>query len=181
MGRSKGFKKDRMYITHTEWVNDWGGKKVEREKRLPQKALQFFCCNLTLQPWTDPVCTIDGTIYDLVAIIPWIKKHKVDPVKGVPLKSGDLIKLNFFTNQEGKFHCPTSYKVFTDYTHIVAIKPTGNVYAWEAIENLNIKPKYFKDLITGQEFTKADIITLQDPNDTTKKKKLIIIFTCSRD
>jgi len=170
MGRSKGFKKDRMYITQTEWVNDWGGKKVEREKRLPQKALQFFCCNLTLQPWTDPVCTKDGIIYDLLSIIPWLKKHKVDPVSGVPLKPGDLIELKFHKNQDGKFHCPISYKTFTDFTHIIAVRQSGNVYAWEAIENLNIKPKHWKDLLTGEEFTRADIITIQNPNDAAKQE-----------
>uniref|UniRef100_A0A6B2L1Y4 Uncharacterized protein n=1 Tax=Arcella intermedia TaxID=1963864 RepID=A0A6B2L1Y4_9EUKA len=169
MGRSKGFKKDRMYITKTEWVNEWGGKKAEREKRLP-KTLQFYCCNLSLQPWTDPVCTSKGTIYDLLNIIPWVKKHKVDPVTGEPLKSGDLITLNFSKNNEGKFHCPITYKEFTDFTHIVAIKTSGNVYSYEAVENLNIKPKCWKDLISEVPFTKADIIHLQDPNDNTKKE-----------
>jgi len=169
MGRSKGFKKDRMYITQTEWVNEWGGKKVEREKRPAQKALQFYCCNLTLQPWTDPVCTSNGVIYDLLAIIPWIKKYKVDPVTGETLKSEDLIKLNFYKNQEGKFHCPITYKVYTDFTHIVAIRNTGNVYAYEAIDNLNIRPKHWNDLVTGEAFTKSDIINLQDPNDNSKQ------------
>jgi len=144
-------------------------KKWKEKKKPAQKALQFYCCNLTLQPWTDPVCTSNGVIYDLLAIIPWIKKYKVDPVTGETLKSSDLIKLNFFKNQEGKFHCPITYKVYTDFTHIVAIKPSGNVYAWEAIENLNIKPKHWNDLVTGELFSRTDIITLQDPNDNSKQ------------
>lgn len=30
-----------------------------------------------------------------------------------------------------KYHCPVTYKVFTPNSHIVAIKPTGNVFAYE--------------------------------------------------
>jgi peptidyl-prolyl cis-trans isomerase-like 2 len=53
--------------------------------------------------------------------------------------------------------------VFTDHTHIVAVKPTGNVYAWEAVEELNVKAKNWKDLITEEPFSRKDIIHLQDP------------------
>jgi len=177
MGRSKGFKKDRMYITHKEWVTDWGGKAEEREKKF-FKTLQFYCCNLSFQPWIDPVCTTDGTIFDLVNIIPWLKKHKIDPVTGKPLKALDLVKLNFFKNPDGQFHCPITYKVFTDFTHIVAVKPTGNVYAFDAIKKLNITPKDWRDLITHEPFTRDDLITIQDPNNIEKQKmeKIFIIL-----
>jgi len=32
----------------------------------------------------------------------------------------------------------------------VAVKPTGNVYCWEAVEELNIKAKDWKDLLTSE-------------------------------
>jgi len=51
----------------------------------------------------------------------------------------------------------------------VAIKTSGNVYAWEAIENLNVKPKHWNDLVTGEPFTRHDILALQDPNDNSKQ------------
>ena len=54
-------------------------------------------------------------------------------------------------------------QVFTESTHIVAIKTSGNVYAYEAIQELNIKPKFMKDLMTDQPFTRKDIIHIQDP------------------
>lgn len=58
----------------------------------------------------------------------------------------------------------TSYlQVFTESTHIVAIKTSGNVYAYEAVQELNIKPKFMKDLLTDQPFTRKDIIHIQDP------------------
>jgi len=31
----------------------------------------------------------------------------------------------------GKYHCPVTFKVFNENTHIVAVKPTGNVFAFE--------------------------------------------------
>lgn len=54
-------------------------------------------------------------------------------------------------------------QVFTESTHIVAIRTSGNVYAYEAVQELNIKPKFMKDLLTDQPFTRKDIIHIQDP------------------
>jgi peptidyl-prolyl cis-trans isomerase-like protein 2 len=79
------------------------------------------------------------------------------------LKSSDLIKLNFTKNDDNEYVDPVTYKVFTDNTHIVALKPTGNVYAWDTIDRLNIKAKNWRDLVSDDEFTRKDIITLQDP------------------
>jgi peptidyl-prolyl cis-trans isomerase-like protein 2 len=93
-------------------------------------------------------------------IIPFIKKYKKNPVTGDTLKVADLIKLNFHKNEKGEYHDPISFKTFTDYSHIVAIKITGNVYSYDTIEELNKKPKYWKDLLTSDTFTYKDIITI---------------------
>jgi hypothetical protein len=34
---------------------------------------------------------------------------------------------------EGMYACPITGKVFTEHTHIAAVKTTGNVYAYEAV------------------------------------------------
>jgi hypothetical protein len=60
--------------------------------------------------------------------------------------------------------------VFNEHSHIVAVKPSGNVYSFEAVDQLNIKPKQWSDLLTGETFTRADIITLQDPTDWSKRQ-----------
>ena len=70
-------------------------------------------------------------------IIPYIKKYKRNPVTGQPLKMTDLIKLNFHKNPKGEYHDPISFKIFTDFTHIVAIKTSGNVYGSDTVEELN--------------------------------------------
>ena len=129
------------------------------------KRLPFNFCAVSLQPFSHPVCTADGTIFDLTNILPWLKKHGTNPVTGLPLKSSELIKLNFAKNEEGEMVDPVTFKVFTDNTHIVALKNTGNVFAYDTVERLNIKAKLWQDLVTDEAFTRKDIITIQDPQN----------------
>uniref|UniRef100_A0A673NHH7 PPIase cyclophilin-type domain-containing protein n=1 Tax=Sinocyclocheilus rhinocerous TaxID=307959 RepID=A0A673NHH7_9TELE len=111
------------------------------------RRLPFDHCSLSLQPFEYPMCTVDG----------------------VKLEAKSLIKLNFSKNNEGKYyHCPVLYTVFTNNSHIVANKVTGNVFSNEAVEQLNIKTKSYKDLLTDEPFTRQDLITLQDPTNLDK-------------
>lgn len=161
MGK-KQHSKDRMYLTKTEWATEWGGAKSKQV--VPFKRLPFYCCSLTFTPFEDPVCTADGSIFDVLHITPYIKKYGKHPVTGTPLNHADLIPLTFHKNSEGEFHCPVLNKVFTEFTHIVAVKTTGNVFCYEAIKELNLKTKNWKELLTDEPFTKEDLITLQNPN-----------------
>ena len=61
---------------------------------------------------------------------------------------------------EGKWCCPILNKEFTSSSHIVANKITGNVFSYEAVQELNLKCKNLEDLISGEPFTRADLITL---------------------
>ncbi|KAF3908506.1 Phosphatase [Orbilia brochopaga] len=58
-----------------------------------------------------------------------------------------------------------SGKVFTNNTHIVAIKASGNVFAAETVDKFNVKAKHWRDLLTDEEFERKDIITIQDPQN----------------
>uniref|UniRef100_A0A7N6A1C2 RING-type E3 ubiquitin transferase n=1 Tax=Anabas testudineus TaxID=64144 RepID=A0A7N6A1C2_ANATE len=159
--------KDKMYITCTEYTNFYGGKRAE----IPQanfRRLPFDHCSLSLQPFEYPVCTEEGVVFDLLSIVPWIKKYGTNPISGEKLEAKSLIKLNFVKNNDGKYHCPVLYNVFTNNSHIVVNKITGNVFSYEAVEQLNIKTKSFKDLLTDEPFTRKDIITLQDPTNLDK-------------
>ena len=51
----------------------------------------------------------------------------------------------------------TQRQEFTDHSKVVAVKPSGNVYAWDAVEELNIKRKNWTDLMTGEPFTRKDV------------------------
>lgn len=111
----------------------------------------------------------------------WLAKHGTNPVTGKPLKEKDLIKLNFARNgdtdanrpevgeaeAQGEMVDPVTFKVFTDNTHIVAIRhgSEANVFAWDTVERLNVKAKMWKDLVDDRDFGRSDIITLQDPQN----------------
>ncbi|KAI8992094.1 peptidyl-prolyl cis-trans isomerase-like 2 [Mycotypha africana] len=165
---------DKLYITHSEWSGEVGqhsaaGGITGKRTSSGFKKLPFYCCSLSLQPFEHPVCTPDGIIFDLVNIIPYIKQYGTNPVTGEKLETKQLIKLKFFKNDKDEYYCPVTYKVFTDHTTIAAIKTTGNVYAYDTIEKLNIKAKHWKDLLTDESFTRKDIIMLQDPHNLEKR------------
>jgi peptidyl-prolyl cis-trans isomerase-like 2 len=75
------------------------------------------------------------------------------------------------TDGKGDLVDPVTYKVFTDNTHIVAIRhgTYANVFAWETVERMNIKAKSWRDLVDDEPFTRADIITLQDPQNAASR------------
>ncbi|KAG7306915.1 hypothetical protein JYU34_007022 [Plutella xylostella] len=162
--------KDKMYLTYTEWTTLYGGKRsgTAVEEDTSFKRLPFDHCSLCLQPFDEPFCDEDGNIFELKAIIEFVKKFKVNPVTGKKFDAKSLTKLNFFKNAQEDYHCPVLFKLFTKNSHIVAVKPTGNVYSYEAVEQLNIKGKNWKDLINDTPFTRSDIITIQDPNNLNK-------------
>ncbi len=169
MGK-KRHSQDKLWITYKELVQDWGGKTEESlRKRTVNRRLPFNFCALSLTPFRDPVCLQDGTTFDLVNILPYIRKFKKNPVTGLPLKASDLIKLNFAKNEDGEYHCPVLYKSFSDNSTIVAIKETGNVYSYEAYEQLNKKTNNFTDLLTNQPFDPKNIIFIQDPKNLDQR------------
>ena len=68
---------------------------------------------------------------------------------------------------------PQLHNHFPVSNHLDSLAPhltphTSHSYSFDAVEELNIKARNFTDLLTGQPFTRADIITLQDPSDMTK-------------
>ncbi|XP_063709746.1 RING-type E3 ubiquitin-protein ligase PPIL2 [Culicoides brevitarsis] len=162
--------KDKMYLTSTEWRETYGGKKVESSENeyIKFKRLPFDHCSITMAPFEHPYCDDDGNCFDLQAIHDFLKQFKVNPITGKPLDAKSLIKLNFYKNNEGEYHCPALFKPFTKNSHIVANRVTGNVFSYEAIEQLNIKAKNWKDLVDDTPFTRKDLITIQDQSNLEK-------------
>ena len=159
-------------ITHSEWASEdaysaSAGSGLAKSKTADTsfKRLPFNFCAVSLQPFVNPVCTSDGTIFDIDNITAWLETHNTNPVTGKALKVKDLIKLNFAKNDEGDMGDPVTYKVFTNNTHIVALGNTGNVFSYDSVERLNIKAKMWRDLVSDEEFGRKDIITLQDPQN----------------
>ena len=161
-------------ITHSEWASSdaysasvGSGVRRDASGQASFKRLPFTFCALSLQPFNTPVCTTDGLIFDHENIIRWLIKHDTNPVNGQPLKQSDLIKLVFAKNDSGEYVDPVTYKVFTDNTHIVAVRhgDSANTFAYDTVERLNFKPKMWKDLVSEEEFSRKDVITLQDPQN----------------
>ncbi|KAK7088656.1 RING-type E3 ubiquitin-protein ligase PPIL2-like [Littorina saxatilis] len=169
MGK-KQHQKDKLYLTTKEWKYEWGGYKGtqntgenSRFRRLP-----FSCCSLSFQPFENPLCTKEGVIFDLMNIVPFLKKYGINPATGEKMSAKELIRLTFYKNSDDKYHCPVTYKVFNENTHIVAVRQTGNVYCHDAVDRLNLKTGNLKDLMTDEPFTRKDIITIQDPTNLDK-------------
>ncbi|KAL6808594.1 cyclophilin-like protein [Trichoderma camerunense] len=180
---------DKLYITHSEWSSSDAysasvGAGARSAQNIPFRKLPFNFCAASLQPFKNPVCTPDGTVFDVEVISAWLEKHpNQNPVNAEPLQKKDLIRLNFARNAEadslgaglsdgkGDLIDPVTYKVFTDNTHIVAIRHGNyaNVFAWDTVERMNIKAKSWLDLVDDQPFTRADIITLQDPQNMASR------------
>ncbi|KAL8680286.1 MAG: hypothetical protein Q9186_003524 [Xanthomendoza sp. 1 TL-2023] len=163
-------------ITHSEWASEdaysasaGSGVSKPNAANAPFKRLPFNFCAISLQPFTHPVCSPEGTIFDITNILPWLKKHGTNPVTGRPLKPTELIKLKFSKNDDGEMVDPVTFKVFTNNTHIVALKNTCNVFAYDTIERLNIKAKNWRDLVSEEDFSRKDIVTIQDPQNVESR------------
>lgn len=82
-----------MHLTNKEWKEEWGGFKGA--SAAPFKRLPFDRCAITFTPFEEPVCTDDGTVYDIANVVPYVMKFKRHPVSGAPLALGDLTRLHF--------------------------------------------------------------------------------------
>ena len=93
-----------MFITATEWAQEYGGKKTAKIDNC--RALPFDHCALTLAPFTTPVLlgSTSGVIFDFENIVPYLQLHKSDPVSGAAMSSKDIIRLNMEKNSEGEWH-----------------------------------------------------------------------------
>merc|ERR1712188_228742 len=99
----------------------------------------MYCCALTGGPFNDPICTNEGTVFDILSLLFLQKKL------GTSWNISNLIKLHFWKNVYGEYHCPILNKVFTEQSNIVAIRSIGNVYVYEAIKELSLKNKCMRD------------------------------------
>ena len=127
--------------------------------------LPFDHCALSLTPYESPCMGPEGVIFDLTNLVPYLQKHKKNPISGGSMTTRDIIRLNIAKNAAGEWQCPVTFKVFNDSSHVVAVRTTGNVYSYDAVLELNIKAKNFEDLMTGEAFEKKDIVTLFNGQD----------------
>jgi len=104
MGK-KQHQSDKLYITNTEWREFYGGKNTTRTDSKDTsdfRRLPLDHCALSLQPYDAPYMDDEGNIFDLVHIVPYIKKYKRNPVTGKKLEPSQLVKLNIHKNSKGE-------------------------------------------------------------------------------
>jgi len=167
--------KDKMYLTSTEWAWLYGGRRPDQrsidELAAKISRLPLNHCCLSLQPIiTDPVVNPEGYMFEKKNLQQFVDKFKCDPITGnKPFSTSDMIPLKLQkTSDNDSFQCPVLLKTFSENSHIVCIRQTGNVFSFEAVEELNVKTKNFRDLLTDEPFSKKDIIVLQNPMQTDR-------------
>ena len=116
-----------------------------------------------------------GVIFDKFALMEHVMQFKKDPVSGDSLQLSDLIELKMDRAEEGGgggsfgWQCPVLCKKFTDYSKVVAImnkkERVAHVLSYEALLELNYKANNMENLITGEPFSKKDVVWLQDPDN----------------
>jgi len=157
MGGKGRHSKDRMYQNAAELTSH---KRGDAGTKKSSGRLPFDHCALSLTPYEQPCCGPEGVIFDLTNLVPYLQKHKKNPISSEPMTSREIVRLNMTKNDKGEWICPVTFKTFNDSSHIVAVRTTGSVYSYEAVLELNIKAKNWEDLMTGEAFEKKDLITL---------------------
>lgn len=154
---------DKLYITQNEWSNWFGGART-RQEEVTFKKLPFGFCALSLKSCENPVITPDGYIFELLKISHYIKTKGRHPVTNEPLDIKSLIPIDFAKDKDDRLVCPVTGKPFHENMHIVAVKSSRQVYSKEALDNLD----EMKDFVTGELYTKEDLVELQNPNNLEK-------------
>ena len=98
-----------------------------------------------------------------------MKSNGCHPATGDPASLSDIRRVALhYSEREQTYICPVLGKRFNSSTHIVAVLPSngsrGTVYSYEAVSQLNFKTKDYSDLLTGEPFTRDDVLTVQDPS-----------------
>uniref|UniRef100_A0A3B0MMN3 Peptidyl-prolyl cis-trans isomerase, putative n=1 Tax=Theileria annulata TaxID=5874 RepID=A0A3B0MMN3_THEAN len=157
--------KDKLYLLPSELALTQAPVRSNR----PSELVPLDSCFLTLNPFSNPFCTINGHIFDYDKIKEFITLYGKNPINSLPLSLDDLFPLHFTKDENGFFQCPLSLKRFTSNSHIVTVKPSGYVYSYNTLKEVAKKEidGFMHDPITGVKFGKNDIITIQDPHNTT--------------
>ena len=100
---------DKHHTRRVHWIDREGGT---RGARLP-----FNHCALTFKPINPvngdvAVMAPDGAVFNLEALVPYIRKYHAHPITGAPLELSDVTKISFSTNPQGEICCPVLGKVY---------------------------------------------------------------------
>lgn len=163
---------DKLFVTPSEHSGVYGrhGASTGARKAEAAVVVPFDMCALTHEAWRTPACLPDeGLVYERTNLERFLDKYHVSPASGRPASRDEILALHMARNERGRLYDPVSCKELTDHSHLVAVKPTGNVFLYDTVQQLNLKPKMLRDLVDDTPFTKADLLTLQDPHDPERR------------
>ncbi|KNC54051.1 peptidyl-prolyl cis-trans isomerase 4 [Thecamonas trahens ATCC 50062] len=129
-------------------------------------------CQLGLVPATTPVANpATGAVYDLLNIVPWLRRHGTDPVSGTPCAPQDLLRLHVARADDAAQTpiCPLTHEPFLSSSTIVALRTNGRVYSLSGLRAVAIAPAAATgappaDPTDGSPFDpESDLLVLQDP------------------
>lgn len=177
MGKKNKHSQDKLHRTVSEIRSHHVGQSRELELSELHRRLKFDTCCLSLNSVSVKpmgLCDDEGHCYvfECDLVVKFLEKFQTHPITGSKIGVQDLIELKYHKNNEDQYHCPVIYKLFNQHSKIVANKKTGNVYSYEAYQQLNLKPNNFRDLLTDEPFDKSDIVTIQDPSKADTKWKV---------
>lgn len=163
---------DKLFVTPSEHSGVYGqhGASTGARRGDASVVVPFYMCALTHEAWKTPACLPDeGLVYERANLERFLDKYGVSPATGRPAKREEVRELHIGRNERGNLYDPVSCKELTDHSHLVAVRPTGNVFLYDTVQQLNLKPKMLRDLVDDTPFTKRDLITLQDPHDPDRR------------
>lgn len=182
---------DKLFVTHSEWsgndLHSASGGKINNSTKLALSkqatALPFWTCSISQQP-IDPgcgVCDLEGHVFDIKNVMPFVMRQGLNPVTGKPLARADLIKLKPTSDESGDngtgglgYVDPVTLKQFQRLTDAVVIRPTGQVYFASTVRDMCLKPGNLVDLVTDEPFKKEDVIKLKGGVGVLQKSEVVL-------
>ena len=157
---------DKLYVTQEEMRI----KYLENHKEPTNDYfLPFNYCSLSLIPLNNCkniCCDKEGNLYNKFYLLEYITKFHKNPISGKKHMSlKDIISLNISLDKNNNFICPVTFKLLNDSIKIMAIPETGNVFSFEAYQELNNSMSNYRDLLNDKPFNKNNIIILNDPRN----------------
>lgn len=164
---------DKLYITRSECqTGEFFGAKNNFNRNTPnsfcdleeESCYNLEICNLTLRPWDKPVCTLEGVIYDYLAILEYLDdENDFDPITGNNLSKKSLIEIK---NQvdAGKIICPITFRELKGANNPILLKCTGYIYDRQIIDDIcKENVQHWVDPMTDIPFKRSDILILKKP------------------
>lgn len=159
-----------------------GARHLQKEEdnldQLDESTYDFDMDCLTYLPLKNPLICPYGYSFSKDSAQKYLSNHTTHPfVEGAPFSMADLVAPKFTVNSNGLKIDPINDQILTSKKKLVMIRPTGNVYSYQTVNEFNIKGKMMIDLTTGTPFELKDIITIHDPDNDQNLPDMPLIST----